>query len=123
MTVAEQAENWPTPGANDYKGTSPTGQRRGQLDEAAEQFWRPPTASEDAAGTVNGNMQQMLTHQAKRVASSLPAPETETDGSESSPSAPTSRRQLNPRFAEWLMGWEPGWTSLAPLDSASLATG
>lgn len=35
----------------------------------------------------------------------------------------SSRRQLNPRFAEWLMGWEPGWTSLAPLASASSETG
>ena len=29
--------NWPTPGANDHKGTAKLGQRRGQLDEATEQ--------------------------------------------------------------------------------------
>lgn len=53
---------------------------------------------------------------------SLPAPETQPHGSESSETAPTSRRQLNPRFVEWLMGWTPGWTSLAPLAFASPAT-
>lgn len=33
---------WPTPGANDHKGTAREGQRRGQLDEAAEQHWTTP---------------------------------------------------------------------------------
>lgn len=37
------------------------------------------------------------------------------DGRESSPSDPTSpRRRLNPTFAEWLMGWPPGWTIAEP---------
>ena len=31
--------HWPTPGANDYKGSYQPGQRRGQLDEATEQKW------------------------------------------------------------------------------------
>ncbi len=34
---------WPTPGANDYKGSAKKGQRRGQLDEAAEQKWQTPS--------------------------------------------------------------------------------
>lgn len=37
VTIAEQAEHWPTPWANDHKGSAKVGQRRGQLDEAAEQ--------------------------------------------------------------------------------------
>jgi hypothetical protein len=36
----KQATNWPTAGANDYKGTA----REGQLDEAAEQIWMTPAA-------------------------------------------------------------------------------
>lgn len=31
-------------------------------------------------------------------------------------------KRLNPRFVEWMMGWEAGWTSLAPLGFDSLAT-
>lgn len=40
LTVASKM--WPTAGANDYKGSYKLGQRRGQLDEAAEQRFSPP---------------------------------------------------------------------------------
>lgn len=46
-----------------------------------------------------------------------------THGEPSSQSAPTSRRQLNPRFVSWLMGWHPAWTSLALLSFGLPATG
>jgi hypothetical protein len=49
---------------------------------------------------------------------SLPAPETPTLGEPSSPDAPTSRRQLNPEFVEWLMGWPEGWTAFACSETA-----
>lgn len=42
-----------------------------------------------------------------------------TSGDSSSIAAPTSRQRLNPLFVEWLMGWPEGWTSLAPIGSAS----
>lgn len=38
--LKREAEMWPTPGANDHKGTVKLGQRRGQLDNAAEQKYR-----------------------------------------------------------------------------------
>lgn len=111
--------------------------------EQAE-HWMTPSANEDAAGTVDGKMQKMLTHQAKEWATprgsdwngasmervnnpekrfqlreqdlfaepSHPDLEMPPHGNESSESAPTSRRQLNPRFVEWLQGWTPGHTSL-----------
>jgi hypothetical protein len=41
---------------------------------------------------------------------SLPDPPTETGGPATSNATPTSRRQLNPRFVEALMGLPPGWT-------------
>ena len=50
--------------------------------------------------------------------------ETLSDGSMSSPPAPTSRQRyrLNPAFIEWLMGWPDGSTSVAESASASSAT-
>lgn len=36
-SIESQVKRWPTPGANDHKGSSRIGQCRGQLDEAAEQ--------------------------------------------------------------------------------------
>jgi len=162
------------------------------LDGAAAQ-WMTPSANEDAAGTVDGQMQRMLTHQAaqwmtptvqdagkatKRLRDehqnnltaeveawatptsrdwkgsysdeamvrkdgksrmdqvesqaihlidysllSRQALQTGSDGQPSSGSAPTSRRQLNPVFVEWLMGWPTGMTSLAPLGSGSPGMG
>lgn len=50
MTLATAANAWPTPTANDWKGSGPTlerkdGQMRGdRLDYAAEQLWSTPTA-------------------------------------------------------------------------------
>ncbi len=73
-----QARQWPTPGSHDDKGSNEIGQRRGQLDEAAEQIFR----------------------------TSPPGQPTQ-DGQTSSPNTPTSRRRLNPRFVAWLMGWPP----------------
>ena len=115
---------WPTPDApGQTGGPRNRHESRGQghnvsLGETAE-YWITPSANEDAAGTVDGQMQQMLTHQAKRFHQD---PGTAPHGHESSPNAPTSRRQLNPRFVEWLQGWRPGWTSLAPLDYDSPET-
>jgi hypothetical protein len=67
----------------------------------------------------------------------LQAPRTLLDGRASSPPTPgspppsgsapldefervrLSRRRLNPRFVEWLMGLPDGWTDFAPLATAS----
>jgi len=101
-----------------------------------------PSVSEDAAGRPGANMQQMLSQQARAwgtpsardwkdgasVPESVPTNgllsrqvlRTSLDGNESLQSGPTSRQQLNERFASWLMGWHPLWTSLAPLNCDSL---
>jgi len=76
------ALDWPSPGANDAKGSAQKGQRRGQLDEAAEQ----------------------------KFPSSRPVQETTKLGNESSPSPRTSRRRLNPAFTCWLMNFPWWWT-------------
>lgn len=97
---AEAALAWPTPGANDWKGTAKLGQRRGQLDEAAEQ----------------------------KFASSLPDPVIPTPGEPFLSSDPSSRppmrflsdeefaeqyvRRLNPLFVTWLMGLPHQWVDV-----------
>lgn len=89
------AKNWPTAGANDWKGSYQPGQRRGQLDEAAEQKWATPTAG-DAAGRQDRK--------------------TPKDGDTTS-----QRAVLNPQFVEALMGFPPGWSS-AQIDSGASET-
>lgn len=150
---------WPTPrtitgGAESAERKQELGRTEsggGDLQSQARGFWMTPSANEDAAGTVDGQMQRMLTHQTKAF---HPDPETEqaagsffppslpatageapgialagetgaqpaTHGEPSLASVQTSRRQLNPRFAAWLMGWQPEWTSLAPLNCDSRET-
>lgn len=41
-TLTHAVRQWPTAGANDFKGSNQEGQRRRQLDEAAEQLWPTP---------------------------------------------------------------------------------
>lgn len=117
-TDASGCSSWPTSGGNDWKGTATKGQRRGQLDEAAEQKW---------------------------LGAGLPDPTTEPHGPQSSINAPTSRRhyqtprtgkkgppgcsarhggqpagqRLNPQFVEWLMGFPIGWSSARTGSDAS----
>lgn len=119
---------WPTPDAPGQGGPRNRQESRGQghnvsLGETAE-HWATPRGS-DQAGASSVRVEAgtgQLREQVERFPHSPRDPETGTHGSESSQSAPTLRRQLNPRFTEWLMGWPPGWTSLAPLGSDSRAT-
>lgn len=190
----QQARHWPTPDTQNHRdGSVRREEQKGShalsLHHAVDQ-WKTPTANEDAAGTVDGKMQQMLTQQAKRASEWLTptvqdsnkatkklradhqdnltaqvanleqwgtpssrewkgayteealtrkdgksrmgllgnqavyshlGPESESDGGPSSESAPSSRRQLNPLFVEWLMGLPENWTSAEPSACGSLA--
>ncbi len=59
----------------------------------ARSLWLTPSANEDAAGTVTGKMQKMLTHQAKEAESNGLNAQMEKAG------------QLNVEFVCWLMGY------------------
>jgi hypothetical protein len=115
--VVENQTMWPTPRVGGQEGYKTRAKRKGheiamsylesaveyqeqtsgQLNPQREQvMWPTPSANEDAAGTVNGKMQNMLTHEAKKSQ----MVETEKGG------------QLNPTWVEWLMGFPLGWTDL-----------
>jgi len=122
-----QAAQWSTPSVADVTGGrgSRSGDRKGQLllnsmaAYVSQNSWPTPTginrprSEETLSKCGDYRMQQAgqktvpLYLEEVALASSHPAPETPTDGEPSSP----SRRALNPRFVEWLMGWPPGWTS------------
>jgi hypothetical protein len=115
-------QHWPTIGANDAKGSARMGQRRGQLDEAAEQKWATPRVT-GQADTNRENRESAhagddLTFQAEKFS---PPAQPIHDGPPSSASAPDSRRRLNPAFASWLMGWPWWWTQPAPISFAPSA--
>ena len=141
--------NWQTPnaaaeapnlGSNIKNGPKPL---LAQAEQTTRAPWQTPSANEDAAGTLNGNMQHMLSHQVQEWAygekqvnlptgahsSGRPVPTTVRDGLASSlPDDWTSSRlRLNPKFVSWLMGWPEDWadpiSSLAPTNSTSSVTG
>ena len=130
LQAASQA--WPTPSANDHKGSAAPGQRRRQLSEATEQAWPTPastmTAGEDLRATwMPGSkpvrddgktLQNALTTCSQIWDRSRPDRPTLTHGDGSSTHDQTSRPRLNPQFVEWLMGVPVGWTDFAPLETA-----
>jgi hypothetical protein len=99
------AAMWPTPRAFCHKDAK-TDRGKGNLGEIVNHMamWLTPSANEDAAGTVNGKMQKMLTHQAKEANLNGSCAQTESHG------------QLNVEFVCWLMGY-----STAHLSSMRLA--
>lgn len=86
MGLDRQARFFPTPAARDYRTPN-----------------RKPLR-ERCGGLKGERLQNFVAH-------SLPVPTIE-DGPVSSTSGPGSRRRLNPRFVEWLMGFPIGWTEL-----------
>jgi len=125
LLLPGQAENWASPVAADAAQgdienentkyvTTGTGRLRkisnngesGSLGLAREvKHWQTPSANEDAAGTINGNMQHMLSHQVQ-VATGI----TSTND---------TGQRLNPLFVEWLMGWPEGWLVLTNSESSA----
>jgi DNA (cytosine-5)-methyltransferase 1 len=143
VNLSVAAVQWPTPmaNANTNRQTKPTpSQIKGEHGlnlamVAVQTSWLTPSASEDAAGSIDGKMQKMLTHQAKETTWATPIARDWRDGAATSENVPTnsilgrqaprsmkngkgSSLTLNPLFVEWLMNWPIGWT-----DCASAVTG
>ncbi|WP_343869814.1 hypothetical protein [Caenispirillum bisanense] len=91
--LAETASQWPTPAARDYRA--------------------PNTVESQArrnAGSLRGQqLQNFVEHSCPSMPQARPIPA----GDASLPMHRTSRRRLNPRFCEWLLGWPTGWTNCA----------
>jgi len=106
------------------------------------EMWLTPSANEDAAGTIHGKMQRMLTHECKGHAelwttatvddahnvsrssgefkSLVRDANCQTGQPPTSNAEPTaSRGQLNPDFVCWLMGYPAGWLNYADLATPS----
>ena len=121
----EAAAMWPTARAsyNENRTTKDApshGVTHGATLAGTAGNWQTPNAAAEAPnlGSNIKNGPKPLLAQAV----GLRGQETSTDGDTSSPSGPTSRRRLNPKFVTALMGWPEGWTSLAPTNSTSSAT-
>jgi hypothetical protein len=102
------------------RGQTPQGKRQVGLENEAK-FWPTPCAQDDnktpeahlaMKHRMKGGPRQTITslQVLTQLWTSRPVPATETPGPPSWPSGQTSRRRLNPRFVEWLMGWPERWT-------------
>ena len=92
LTIAEQAEHWPTPAARDGK--------------------RANGEAHLEAGTGRKHLDQLPNFVEYRFSPQDPTAES---GRESSSDGPGSRRRLNPVFVSWLMGWPWHWTAPEPI--------
>jgi hypothetical protein len=102
-----QASTWPTPTANDWKGSGPTlerkdGQMRGdRLDYATEQLWTTPSAGNgQRGGTITENMSgTSLTQQVNTLWSTPKASDAEHGGPNQRDSA--GNPALPSQAAQW----------------------
>lgn len=124
--LARDARTWSTPNAHDRRRPGADTKSTQGMNLSRDAATWPTPASRDAKGE---NSQQHMSRTdgrtGKNHADQLPnfvahlfyshQDQTMTDGLKSYESAPISpRRRLNPNFAEWLMGWPPGWSTADP---------
>lgn len=125
LTLGAAVSMWSTPSAHDGRrpGSDATSTQGRNLKRESE-AWAIPNARDADKWHYRepGHDRQVNLSGQAAYESGRQRPETSTAGDPSSPSAPTSRRRLNPAFVEWLMGWPEGWLSLEPINSASSGT-
>ena len=116
ITIAEQAELWQTQATDSFRSRG--GDRKDEmgLDQQARMFptkekWTTPTAGNACGDNKAREGGSSLTDDATTFHPSPPAPQI-PDGPPSCESGQTSRRRLNPRFVEWLLGFPISWTEV-----------
>jgi len=128
--ITQQVAMWKTPdvpnGGRTMKpedvaanGATDKGKRQVGLENQTK-IWPTPNACDGSKVSQISHQGACLTRSAEKDFHSFhPAPATTPHGGESSPSAQTSRRRLNPNFVDWLMCLPPGWTDYAPVETES----
>ncbi len=128
------ARNWQTPNAAAEApnlGSNIKNGPKSLLAQAEQTTWPTPRASYNENRTTQDAPSHGVTHGAtlagtagswatpveQRFHIGPPAQTTPMPGDESLPSGQTLRRRLNPRFAEWLMGWPEGWVEVTNFTS------
>lgn len=120
-------ERWPTPEANDsganQRGPGLDSSRGADLKQGVEN-WPTPAAQNWRSGQASAETFEAnprpLQEWACRFPATPPDPPTSAHGRllrllDQISYPPAGQRRLNPAFAEWLMGWPPGWTDFEPL--------
>lgn len=107
-SLVGRARNWQTPNAAAEAPNLGSNIKHGPKSLLAQAEWATPTVGNTTGGNKNRGGDRSDELLLPCQASGLLDRMTQTAGDESSPSAPTSRRRLNPRFVEWLMGWPEG---------------
>lgn len=113
VDLAAIAPLWQTPATDSFRSRG--GDRKDEmgLDQQARSLgWMTPNSRDWKSETGSENNTHDKTPNLSRQVYRLHPDQQTNDGPPSSGSAPTSRRRLNPRFVEWLMGFPPGWTEL-----------
>jgi DNA (cytosine-5)-methyltransferase 1 len=100
-TESGLSENWPTPQARDYKGSSGRSLKGLELDLPTKvKMWATPCASDNRdRGNLGSGAIQRRKEKGKQIMLSQSV--SDTSGA------------LNPIWVEWLMGWPLGWTDCA----------
>lgn len=120
LSLQGEAKTWPTPTAEPYgRNQSPSENAaiRPSLAMMAPRWSTPTTADVEGgrkARSKGRSEELLLNGQAEEC--SRQALQKLTDGDPSL----NATRSLNPAFVEWLMGWPPGWASLALTDCVCL---
>jgi hypothetical protein len=109
-----QAELWQTPATDSFRSRGGDRVDEMGLDQQARMFPTPSARDWKSGQASDATMERNarpLNEIAERFQASPPAPPI-PDGQTSCESAPTSRRRLNPRFVEFLLGLPIGWTEI-----------
>lgn len=121
QSLARDAVNtWPTPTAAPEAPNTNSNQKTGEPSlGAAATGWRTPSGRDwkgESAESWRTRDTGDLTPTLADQVCSLPDPTNTTPGAPSSSGGPASRRQLNPIFVTWLMGWPVWWALPEPIE-------